>query len=216
MASAPGGGAAAAPTVTEQPEPSGPLTALWTVTFALANLYALFFLVLAYSNARPQALRRLRARLARLWPAGRRSSPNRHHNQQQQEAAAARAGSSSLASGSGIGFGDASAERSLDGEGDEEDASSGGDAFFGQYDNHEQQSCPPSAPGRGDGADSVAAGGAPRASSATQPVELEWQGVSVGVVGVGGKRSIVEGVYGDALPGELQALMGPSGAGKST
>ncbi|GBF99632.1 ABC transporter G family [Raphidocelis subcapitata] len=49
-----------------------------------------------------------------------------------------------------------------------------------------------------------------------EPVTLEWREVSLAVSGVGGKRTILQGIYGEALPGELQALMGPSGAGKST
>jgi len=51
---------------------------------------------------------------------------------------------------------------------------------------------------------------------AVAPVALEWRALSFTVLGVGGKITILQGVYGDALLGELQALIGPSGAGKST
>ncbi|KAG1673764.1 hypothetical protein FOA52_002333 [Chlamydomonas sp. UWO 241] len=54
-------------------------------------------------------------------------------------------------------------------------------------------------------------------ASRVAPAHLEWRDLGCSYQGGGGKAvPVLQGVYGRASAGEMQALLGPSGAGKST
>uniref|UniRef100_A0A383VRM2 ABC transporter domain-containing protein n=1 Tax=Tetradesmus obliquus TaxID=3088 RepID=A0A383VRM2_TETOB len=49
-----------------------------------------------------------------------------------------------------------------------------------------------------------------------EKVHLEWQQLCCTYNAAGGKIVVLDNIWGQATPGEMQALLGPSGAGKST
>ncbi|KAI8474989.1 MAG: hypothetical protein J3K34DRAFT_489493 [Monoraphidium minutum] len=189
-------------------EPAGPLTALWVVTFALSNVYVACFLSIAYFNAHPEKLLAIKTALRRV--RGDR-------------------GDASAGGGGGGGGGAAAAAREPRSRGaavDAELAEGGGAPPAGAATNSSgprkpRGSCssggslhvaaPDDSSDADDDGGPEAEGGSAAAPEAP-PLELEWRALSLVVPG----RKILQGIYGAAAPGELQALMGPSGAGKST
>jgi len=53
-------------------------------------------------------------------------------------------------------------------------------------------------------------------SVAVAPLSLEWQGIGCSYTTPAGPKEVLVDIWGNAQPGEMQALLGPSGAGKST